>query len=97
VFENGAGLREKSAAGVAQPHAAFAAVKKAHAHLVFELADLSAESGLRDVEFLRRARETEVVRDGNKIAQVTEFHAAMIPGGHDSVNKEVLGATGRRG
>jgi len=81
----------KSAAGLGEPHAAFIPFQELDAHLFFELANLAAQRGLRHAQLLRCPREIQFSGDGDKIAQVPQFHAAPImPKQHESANKEVL-------
>jgi hypothetical protein len=65
------------------------------AQFVFELANLAAQGGLRHVQLLRGAGEVEFARHGGEIAQMKQFHQAIMPGPHDHGNKEVL--AGNRG
>jgi hypothetical protein len=56
----------------------FIAHKQLDAEVVFQLADLTAQGWLRDVELLRGLTEVEVFRDGNEVANVTEFHGHVF-------------------
>ena len=46
-----------------------------HADIFFELVNLPAERRRRDVQHARRPADVLVLRDGDEIAQVTQFHA----------------------
>ncbi len=66
---------EKSPAGRGELHPADTALKKLGADLQFQIADLSAERGLRSVQpFLGREIKAAFFGDGNEIAEMSELH-----------------------
>ena len=52
--------------------------KEGHAQIFLELADLTAQRRLRDVQLLRRLAEVQVFRDSDKVANVPKFHGALF-------------------
>ena len=52
--------------------------KEGHAQIVLELADLTAQRRLRDVQLLRRLAEVQVFRDSDKVPNVPKFHGALF-------------------
>jgi hypothetical protein len=77
--EDGRGVGEEDAAGLAQFDPAPRAVEQARPQLCFELRELMAERGLGDEHLLGRLREAAVLGNGRKISQLAEFHGdAMV-------------------
>jgi hypothetical protein len=54
------------------------ALEQPDAELGLELAHLLADRRLRDVEALGGAAEVQLLRDGDEVPKVTEFHAAQL-------------------
>src|SRR5208282_2198786 len=52
--------------------------KEGHAQIFLELADLTAQRRLRDVQLLRRLAEVQVFRDSDKVANVPKFHGGLF-------------------
>ena len=48
------------------------------ADLLLQFADLLAERRLGDVQRLRRPREVLMIRDGDEIREVTQFHPSHL-------------------
>jgi hypothetical protein len=74
LLQKGLGLHKKGAAGFGESYSVVSAFEQLDAKLVFELANLAAQGGLRHVQLLRRAGEIQFTGHGGKIAQMTEFH-----------------------
>ena len=53
------------------------AVEEARTDLLFERFDLLAQRRLRHVQAARRAVEIQLLRDGDKVANVAKFHRLM--------------------
>ena len=64
---------EQARAGWRQRDAARVADQKLRAELFFQLADLVAERGLADLQFLRRAAEIAAARHAGEIPQLAQF------------------------
>ncbi len=94
ALEHGPGLGQKGAAGGGEGDVAAVAFEEADAEFVLELTDLTAEGGLRHAQAGGGLGEVQAVRDRREVAQVTQFHAAMITEEHDSANHEVLAGGG---
>ena len=67
-------LLEQSPSGNGERDASLGAVEQPDPELEFELADLLADRGLRDMQALCRTAEVQLLRDGDEIPQVPEFH-----------------------
>jgi hypothetical protein len=80
LLQDAPGLVEERGSRRGQGHAALRAVEEPHAKLLLELAHLLADGRLRDVQALCRAAEVQLLRDGNEVSEVSEFH-----GGHSAV------------
>jgi hypothetical protein len=65
----------KGPARICELHAPFRALQEHNSQLVFELANLLAERGLRDVQPRRCPAKVEFVRDDQKRAQMAKFHS----------------------
>ena len=75
-------MRQHLCAGRGQPGQAFAgAHEELDAELVLELADLTADAGLRRMQRLRHIREVEVAADGfSDGAELLEIHDQILCG-----------------
>ena len=71
-------LLEKRVSRLGQFHAPLVANQERDAQILFQLADLTAQWRLRDVQLLRGFPEVEVFRDGDEVANVTQFHGAVF-------------------
>ena len=71
-------LVEEYAPGPGQLHAPVVAYEEPHTQLLFQLMDLAAEGWLRNVQPLSSLTEVEGVSDGDKVADMTEFHSGRI-------------------
>jgi hypothetical protein len=69
---------EKYLSGLRQRDAPLISQKEGHAQIFLELADLTAQRRLRDVQLLRRLAEVQVFRDSDKVANVPKFHGALF-------------------
>src|SRR5581483_6714478 len=88
-------LVEKRGSRRRQGHGVGRAVKEAHPELLLELAHLLADGRLGDVQPLRSAAEMQLLRDGDEVPQVSEFHSGSAPGrgplgGHRAGNYAVV-------
>ena len=72
--QRGLRVRQHCRAGRGQPHDAARPVEKGVAQFAFELLDLSADRRLRDVYPLGGAGEVGLLRDGDKVFELPEFH-----------------------
>ena len=63
-----------SRARLRQPHRALVALEQLRAQFRFQRLDLLAQRRLADVQALGRAREVQLLGDGDKVAQVAQFH-----------------------
>jgi hypothetical protein len=66
-----------------QRNASLRPVEQADAELHLELANLLADGGLGDVQSFGRAVEVQFLRDGDEVAQMSEFHCVRAPGGSE--------------
>jgi hypothetical protein len=66
-----AGLRQRDAPG--------RAIEQPHAELPLEPGDRRAERLLRDVQSLRRAREVQLLGDGDEVPQLAQLHIHTPP------------------
>jgi hypothetical protein len=73
LVERAAGPLGKETAGESQSHAPGRAVEEAMAHQFFETSDLLAERRLSDAQAIRRPAEVQVLRNREKVAEVTKF------------------------
>ena len=55
-----------------------APVQELDPQFLFQGADLSAQSGLRHVQFIRCAAEIEFLGHGSEITQMSQFHGLII-------------------
>ena len=60
-------------------HAALGTVEQPDAKLLLELAHLLADRGLRDVKAFRCLAEMKLLRDGDEVPQMAEFHDWFPP------------------
>jgi hypothetical protein len=65
----------KGPACVRKLHASLGALEEWHPQLVFELTNLLAERGLRDVQARRRPAKVEFFRDDQEVTQMAKFHS----------------------
>ena len=73
------GMFEQGLARRGQLHAAGAADKQFHAHLVLQVADLAAQRWLRrEKPLLRRHGQAARFGHGHEIPQMPQFHAANL-------------------
>ena len=68
-------LGQECGTGVGELHAASAALEEHRTDLALEIANLSAQGGLCDVQSLSRAPEVQLLGDGDEIAKMAELHA----------------------
>src|SRR3954452_23583596 len=78
-LEHPARLFEQRGAGFGEHDAAGGAVEDLDAELDLELADLFADGGLGDVEAFGGAPEVQLLRDGDEVLELSEFHAPNVP------------------
>jgi len=64
-------LIKKDRAGLSQRDAPLVTQKESDAQILFQLADLPTQRRLRDVQLLRSLAEIQVLRNGDKVANVT--------------------------
>src|SRR5262249_10327707 len=76
--QGAARLAEEGDAGVGQAAPAVRAIEQADAELVLERADLLAERRLRHVQAGGRAREVQLLGDGDEVAEVAELHRDVL-------------------
>ena len=69
---------EKRAPRRGELHAASDALEQRRADLALEVADLTGERRLRDVEPRGSAAEVELFGDGNEVPEVAEFHTRKV-------------------
>jgi len=75
--QDGAGAREKGPADFGEADGAAETVEEAGPKLIFELADLLRERGLRDVGLARGAAEGAGINDCTKVAELVKFHRTV--------------------
>ena len=93
LLENRFRFREEGLAARSESDFAMIAVKERDSEFIFELFDLAAERGLRDMEPGRSPGEIEFTGHGSEVAELPQFHdAPTIPIRHDCASKEVLAA-----
>ena len=68
------GLLQERMSGFGQFYSPLAAHKEHHAQVFLQLADLTAQRRLRDVQVLGGLPEIEVLGDGDEVTNVTQFH-----------------------
>ena len=68
------GAREEELTVLRQFQAFFVPPKQGDVQLLLQVLDLASERGLREVQQLGRLRDASLVGDGDKVAQVPEFH-----------------------
>jgi hypothetical protein len=73
-----AGLLEEGMSGPGELNFFLVADQEDNAEIFFELANLAAERGLRDMELFGSTAEVEIFRDGNEVADVSKFHGVGI-------------------
>lgn len=78
LFEHEAGTPGKGFARRGYLHPVLEAFEERDAQFFFQLPDLQAESGLCDMQPFGRAREVKILRYRQKIAKLSQFHAAII-------------------
>ena len=71
-------LFQESVSRLRQFHATLVAYEQHDTQIIFELTNLAAQRGLRDVQLFRRLREVEVFRDSDEIPNVTQFHEPVF-------------------
>ncbi len=91
-LEQLAGLYQERLPRPRQFHSFGGPMKQEHPHFLLKLAQLAAQSRLRHPELRGSLGEAPLFGYTHKIAQVTQFHARIIPGRHQGANKEVLPA-----
>lgn len=74
IRENARRMCVEGAPGVGQANGPARPVKKTHAQLAFELADLNGKRGLRDPDDLRRSRKVAFRADRRKVSKLPKFH-----------------------
>jgi len=67
-------LVQKDASRLGEFHAALGAVQQCDAQARFQPAYLLTQGRLRDVQARSSAREVQLFRDRDEIAQITQFH-----------------------
>ena len=67
---------EEGAAGIGQRHAARMAHEQLGVDLALERADLLGERRLLHVQLLGGARDMALMRDGDEVAEMAQFHGA---------------------
>src|SRR5256885_15878954 len=72
------GVDQERAAGIGQADPARMAHEQGGVDLALERADLLAERRLLDVQLLRRARDVALVRDGDEVTEMAQFHEHML-------------------
>ena len=72
-------LVQQGASGVGQRHLLAVALEEPCADFHLQVTHLSAQGGLRQVQAFGRAAEVQLLRDGNEVAQVTQFHPSTLP------------------
>ena len=70
--------RRHDAPGGGQADTGAVAFKERDADFLFELADLTAQCGLGDTQFLSGFGEAKLVGNTDEVAEVAEFHGGMI-------------------
>ena len=71
------GVDQERAAGVGQADAARMAHEQRRVDLALERADLLAERRLLDVQLLGRAGDVALMRDGDEVAEMAQFHGVV--------------------
>src|SRR5579863_2954192 len=66
---------QKNAASFCETHGFGGAFQQGKTEFVFEVADLAAQRGLRDVELEGGTRHVLLFSDSDEVAEMTEFHA----------------------
>ena len=77
TLQCGADFVKEHAARFGEPHGLRTVVDQRHAEFFFEVADLTAQGRLRDVQSRRRAGHVLFFGDGDEVAQMTEFHVGQ--------------------
>jgi hypothetical protein len=65
------GFLKKGTSGFGQLDPPLVAHKQHHPQIVLQLTDLTAQGRLRNVQLLRRSPEVQVLRDGDKVSNVS--------------------------
>jgi hypothetical protein len=76
--EDEASLVNECFSRLREVHVAFVAIEEPDPELILELPDLLTQRGLADVEAFGGMTEMQTLRDGDRIAQVSEFHSRLI-------------------
>src|SRR6478752_6738359 len=71
------GVGQERAAGIGQADAARMAHEQGGVDLALQRADLLAERRLLHVQLLRRAGDVALMRDGDEIAEMAQFHGGL--------------------
>ena len=77
VFQHGASLLKKHATRVREANGFCGALKQIESDVVLEISNLRTKRRLRNVKLQRRARDVFQLRDGDKVAQMPEFHRTI--------------------
>src|SRR4051812_46129099 len=75
LFEHSQGLGQEGLAYPCKFDVVVIALKKFHAKLLLELADLPAQRRLSHVQLACGFREAQLRRHGDEVTQMTKFHA----------------------
>ena len=75
LLQDGESARVEEAAGFGRLHAAGMAHEQSDAQVLFELPDLHAKRGLRDVQLLCRARHIAGLDHADEIFELTQVHS----------------------
>ncbi len=73
------GIREEPVAGLGEPYHSGGAGEQLRSQLVFQSAELLAHRGLHDVQPLGGTAEVELLRHGEEVAQLANFHGSPAP------------------
>src|SRR3569623_260151 len=74
LFQDRFGLGQKTLSFSSERHASAVSLQEGNAKLLFQLADLPAQRGLRHMQNLRRAGEIQLARHSGEVAELAQFH-----------------------
>ncbi len=78
LAQGGQGLGQEQGALLGQLHAMAITLEQLRAHILFQCPYLRAQGRLDDVQALGRAAKVQFFGDGDKGAQVFEFHGPLL-------------------
>ncbi|MPN19387.1 hypothetical protein SDC9_166756 [bioreactor metagenome] len=93
LAQDGQRMRMESAAGRCQFDAAWQALKERLTEFVLQLRQLVAERRLRDVDRAGGLGKAAVFGNGEKVAELAQFHGGAIPCGAASLSRFKMGVS----